>query len=57
MSLFKLKEVAVIKQSNKAKHSKKAKPFNQLTAAMAKEEALKDMKASGCKKGLLKLFK
>ena len=39
-----LKDVAVIKHSNKANKDKNAEPYNDLTAALAKEEAVADIK-------------
>jgi hypothetical protein len=45
MTWFKLEDVAKIVRSNKAKHSKKpGKPFNGLTARLAKKQAEEDMK-------------
>jgi hypothetical protein len=57
MSLFKFSEVAHVVPSNKAKHDTTPEPFNELTAAIAKEEALNDMKENHVKKGYIKELK
>jgi hypothetical protein len=55
MPLF--KKIVKISHSENAKKSKKQKPFNDLTAALAKEQAMKDMKKAGVKQKFLNLFK
>lgn len=41
-----LEEVCIVKKGNKAKKDKSFEPFNSLTAALAKKQAMRDIKAA-----------
>jgi hypothetical protein len=52
--MCKFSEVAHVVPSNKAKHDTNQVPFNALTAALAKKDAIEDMKKEHVKVKVLK---